>query len=174
MWSLGKLTQVKTPLDRKVMYYMKVTRELMQEQISFLWLGTVGCVCRDENGDFKGACYTRLSYTTTVVVAEAMVIRDGLEFAVNNHWQKVEIESDSKQVIQVLNGQQQALADVEVVMNDILYLGNIMEANFHFVKRTLNNVAHSIAHWGNGDSRGATWLHNPPHWLYMALLHDWT
>ncbi|GAA0149592.1 hypothetical protein LIER_08730 [Lithospermum erythrorhizon] len=39
-----------------------------------------------------------------VVIAEAMAIKDGLEFAVTSHWQKMEIESDSKQVIQVLNG----------------------------------------------------------------------
>ncbi|GAA0166000.1 hypothetical protein LIER_21261 [Lithospermum erythrorhizon] len=46
--------------------------------------GSAGVVCRDENGCFKGARNIHLPYSKGAVVAEAMAIREGLEFAIEN------------------------------------------------------------------------------------------
>ncbi|GAA0147477.1 hypothetical protein LIER_07165 [Lithospermum erythrorhizon] len=66
--------------------------------------GTVGCVCRSDCGEFVGAYFAQISWVTSPLVAEAIALRYGMEFAYLNNWRRIEVESDSKVLIQMLTG----------------------------------------------------------------------
>ncbi|GAA0184346.1 hypothetical protein LIER_31634 [Lithospermum erythrorhizon] len=52
----------------------------------------------------------------------------------------IEIESDSKQVVNAIRGGSGVPMDIEVVVADIIHLTK-------YVKHSINNVAHCLAHW---------------------------
>ncbi|GAA0182268.1 hypothetical protein LIER_30348 [Lithospermum erythrorhizon] len=59
--------------------------------------------------------------------------------------------------------------DVEVIVSDILFLTRHMDVKFRYVKRSINNASHMMAHWDHMDSMEAEWLSVPPNWLVSAL-----
>ncbi|GAA0147885.1 hypothetical protein LIER_07479 [Lithospermum erythrorhizon] len=81
--------------------------------------GTSGAVCRDSNGDFRGASFRRMEWVTSSLMAEAYALRDGLYFAWKINCRKVELESDSKTLIHIFNGEYRCPVEVEVVVADI-------------------------------------------------------
>ncbi|GAA0151723.1 hypothetical protein LIER_10378 [Lithospermum erythrorhizon] len=58
--------------------------------------GSLGIVCRDALGVFRGACFMQQLWVTSPLVAEAHAIREGLHFAWKCNYRRIEIESDSK------------------------------------------------------------------------------
>ncbi|GAA0140795.1 hypothetical protein LIER_35286 [Lithospermum erythrorhizon] len=108
--------------------------------------GTTGCIYRSDRREFVGALFAQLQFTTSALVAEAMAIHEGLKLAIEDHWLRLEVESDTKQLIQVLNRHQQTPVEIEVVAGDILHLANSLEAKFQYTSRASNNLAHKIAH----------------------------
>ncbi|GAA0152404.1 hypothetical protein LIER_37485 [Lithospermum erythrorhizon] len=76
-------------------------------------------------------------------------MRLGLEIAYEKGWKELEMESDSKQLIQMLTGRQQITLELEVLVGDILHLAKLLEVKFQFACRSYNNVAHIIVHWDN-------------------------
>ncbi|GAA0162170.1 hypothetical protein LIER_39361 [Lithospermum erythrorhizon] len=85
-----------------------------------------------------------------------------------NH-RHVELESDSKQLVHILRGEQKTPIEVEVIVGDILYLTSHIKVNIKFVRRAINKAAHVIAHWEHMGSIEAKWLFTPPFWLIPAL-----
>ncbi|GAA0158173.1 hypothetical protein LIER_15268 [Lithospermum erythrorhizon] len=130
--------------------------------------GAGGAVCRDSNGNFLGASCWKLEGAGSPLMAETLALRGGVEFAYYNQWRNIEIESDSKQLINMLTGRQR----VEVIMGDIQYLTVFMEVKFHHITRTSNNVAHTLAHWVHSGTRDSTWISYPPYLFLMPLSHD--
>ncbi|GAA0162097.1 hypothetical protein LIER_18269 [Lithospermum erythrorhizon] len=119
-----------------------------------------------EEGAFLGAKFIHFPNVSSSLMAEALAIRSALEYACLSQWRKVEIESDSKQLIQLLNGRQNIPTEVEIVIGDIFYLVDFLKVKFQFTSRVFNNVAHSIAHWDNGELKEAIWSFNPQSWLF--------
>ncbi|GAA0174449.1 hypothetical protein LIER_27838 [Lithospermum erythrorhizon] len=56
------------------------------------------------------------------------------------------VESDSKQLVNVVKGGSGVPINIEVVVVDIIHLTKYMEVKFRYVKRSINNVAHCVAH----------------------------
>ncbi|GAA0156000.1 hypothetical protein LIER_13598 [Lithospermum erythrorhizon] len=79
-------------------------------------------------------------------IAEAQALQDGLQFAWHLRVRNVELESDSEKLIHILRREQQVPSEVEVIIGDILHLTNYMEVKFQYVKRSINNAAHVVAH----------------------------
>ncbi|GAA0147221.1 hypothetical protein LIER_06974 [Lithospermum erythrorhizon] len=70
--------------------------------------------CRNTTGTFLGANFIHLPNVTSSLMVEALAIRGAMEFACLNQWRKVEIESNSKYLIQVINGRQHTPMEVEI------------------------------------------------------------
>ncbi|GAA0158990.1 hypothetical protein LIER_15880 [Lithospermum erythrorhizon] len=95
-----------------------------------------------------------------------------MEKAWKQGWRRVEIESDTKFIIHVVNGVYSVSSDIEVVVLDILHLLKYMKIKFQYTCRGSNNVAHTLARLDHGGTE-ATWPTSPPNWLCSALLHDY-
>ncbi|GAA0167337.1 hypothetical protein LIER_22293 [Lithospermum erythrorhizon] len=134
--------------------------------------GAIGCVCRNESGNFLGARWVKLPRVASAIAAEAMALRLGLEFTYMTGWKRLGVESDSRQVIQMLTKRQQVTSGLEALVGDILHIVTRLEVKFQFTCRSSNNVAHTIAHSDSMGEMEATWLSSPPFWLSSALSHD--
>ncbi|GAA0171718.1 hypothetical protein LIER_25688 [Lithospermum erythrorhizon] len=83
-----------------------------------------GAVCRDANGDYLGATCWKLVGADSPFMVETSELRGGLEFAYYNQWRNIDIESDSKELINILTRKQYVTTEVEVLMGDIQYLAS--------------------------------------------------
>ncbi|GAA0141304.1 hypothetical protein LIER_02478 [Lithospermum erythrorhizon] len=125
-------------------------------------IGTTGGICRDSEGVCRGVSYRRFKGVTSPLLTEPYALREGLHLlAWKLKCRKVDLESDSKTLVHILKGEHMCPDEIEVVVADIVHLTRYMEVTFHFVKRALNNVAHTIAHWEHHGIRGADWLLSP-------------
>ncbi|GAA0142297.1 hypothetical protein LIER_03229 [Lithospermum erythrorhizon] len=131
-----------------------------------------GVVCRGVRGDFKEAWFKKIQWVASPLVVEALAIREGLHFAWGSGYRSIEIESDSKKLINMLRGTIGITMEVEVLVTVITPLASYLEVKFQYVKRSIHNEAHCVTYW---DQRGALegeWVTTPPCWLNTALLHD--
>ncbi|GAA0150348.1 hypothetical protein LIER_37103 [Lithospermum erythrorhizon] len=131
--------------------------------------GATWVIIRDSRGSFMGARFKRLQWVSSSLIAEAQTLRDGLHFAWHLRVRNVELESDSKQLIHILRREQHIPSEVEVIIGDILHLTKYMEVKFQYVKRSINNAAHVVAHWDHRGVLEAEWLSTPPVWPLPAL-----
>ncbi|GAA0160466.1 transmembrane signal receptor [Lithospermum erythrorhizon] len=143
--------------------------------------GVVRIICRDEEGSFLGAQFrqyhhveTALVVVETALVVEAMKLQDGLTFAIQQGYGRIEVESDSRQLIRVISGQQKTPLLIDVVVADIHHLAKYLEVKFQYTNRRTNKAAYCVAYWNHCGAQEATWLSTPPNWLFMPILHDLT
>ncbi|GAA0163308.1 hypothetical protein LIER_19206 [Lithospermum erythrorhizon] len=87
----------------------------------------IRAIVRNENGEFVGAYFKTLPSVLQVIVAEAMAIREGLELATR-----------------------QGHLDVELV-EEIRTQERLLDIKFQYIRRGVNNVADTIAHWNCGS-----------------------
>ncbi|GAA0173436.1 hypothetical protein LIER_41521 [Lithospermum erythrorhizon] len=87
--------------------------------------GATGAIARDSKGRFIGASFRPFQWVSSPLVAEAQALRDGLHLAWRLNSCQVELESDSKQLIQMLNGRQRVPFEVDAILGDIHHLTNL-------------------------------------------------
>ncbi|GAA0166376.1 hypothetical protein LIER_21540 [Lithospermum erythrorhizon] len=66
--------------------------------------GALGVVARDDAGEFKGARCKQVDFVPSALVAEALAIREGMQFAWEKSCHQVEVESDAKVSVEIING----------------------------------------------------------------------
>ena len=80
-------------------------------------------------------------------MVEALAVREGVKLAIKENYQKVVIESDSKQVIDEITGKKDGCSwRIKPIIEGIRgYMKRIQEIKFNSVKRNANTAAHEIA-----------------------------
>ncbi|GAA0165292.1 hypothetical protein LIER_20735 [Lithospermum erythrorhizon] len=121
-------------------------------------------------GVANGAGCKQVEFVSSALVTEALARREGMHFAWEKSYARVELETDSKVLVDIINGARRCPTEVEVVIADILHLAGFLEVKFQYVKRTSNIVSHTVAHWNYQGVLEAEWLTTFPSWLYQALL----
>ncbi|KAL6130662.1 hypothetical protein ACLB2K_069041 [Fragaria x ananassa] len=88
--------------------------------------------------------------TTTVPVAEAIVLRNSLIYAKNQGLSKIEVEGDSKLVIDVVNGVSSPPWKLLKFVQDIKAFSSSFEfVKFKYVFREANFVTNALANLGH-------------------------
>lgn len=89
------------------------------------------------------SCYQDCRYDPAV--AEALALRWGLELALNVEIERVQVELDAQVVIRAMNSPS-CSSSLEHIIQDCKALAREFQAvDFHYVNRTANNVAHTLA-----------------------------
>ncbi|VVA31358.1 PREDICTED: PRUPE_2G216600 [Prunus dulcis] len=90
-------------------------------------------------------------------------------------WQRVVLESDSKLMIDMLKGGGCSDSRVEGIVHDIrILMRQLRTVVLSFVPRITNNVAHVIAAFASKTQGPSRWEGSPPLWLSNSLAMDVT
>ncbi|KAK1560929.1 hypothetical protein Q3G72_032435 [Acer saccharum] len=100
----------------------------------------IGVVGRNHSGLVMGSSLQSISACFSPQVAEAMAILRGIRFAT-----LICVESDAKVVVGMINGGVAPLADIGLVVQDILSFVRRFLISISFASRRVNLVAHSLA-----------------------------
>ncbi|GAA0176382.1 hypothetical protein LIER_29386 [Lithospermum erythrorhizon] len=111
------------------------------------WRASIGAVLRGSGGVFLGGLHKKMGTASSALVAEGLVVREDIQFAFERGFRKVEVESDSKYLIQILRGEVNLLMEIDVVITDVIHWSVCMDVKFMFTRRDNNNAAHKVPHW---------------------------
>ncbi|KAL5758152.1 hypothetical protein ACOSP7_020763 [Xanthoceras sorbifolium] len=132
-----------------------------------------GVVIRDSYGHILAALAEPYPVLVSVVVAEAMVIRRGLQFASALGFHPVGFESDASSAISSILNKDPPLSEVGLVISDILALvSSLSVSHISFTPRSYNGVAHQLVRFGLSIPNFLAWIEEDPPCTVDSILSD--
>lgn len=105
-----------------------------------------GVVARDHNSIFLEAKVTGFGGDVTAEMAEVLGFKEALSWAKTKHWRKVILETDCIRVIQAMRSLIVLQSTFSMIIEQCKKLvQEFAEAEFCFVKRSANRMAHCLA-----------------------------
>ncbi|CAN6580853.1 unnamed protein product [Malus baccata var. baccata] len=136
-------------------------------------LAGVGWVARDFAGLLQAAGGSGGRLCHSAAAAEMVAIRSALEFCVRCGLSSVAIESDAKNIIQMLRNETTPDFSLECIFGDIVTLARGLESiTYEFVSRESNRAAHSVARYVFQEGKDFVWDHIGPEFLFNILAQD--
>ncbi|XP_021739472.1 uncharacterized protein LOC110705848 [Chenopodium quinoa] len=133
----------------------------------------LGGVMRDSVGDVVAATCLQVAGSFDVDVVEAMAMRHALVIAMESGFLRVCLETDNIKLHYGLSKQKEDLTAFGLITKDILKLANSChECSFAFVKRTGNQVAHSLAKLSSKFVSLRVWLEEYPIEIHEVVMAD--
>ncbi|XP_052484349.1 uncharacterized protein LOC128039806 [Gossypium raimondii] len=118
-----------------------------------------GFIIRNERGKVIGSGVTHHGNILDAFLAEAIACFQRLLFAKETGFTKVEVEGDSRTVIEKINQEGFDRAYLDSVITDIKSIGRTFHRiRFKHARREANRVAHFIAREGNSKSENTFWM----------------
>ncbi|GAA0185285.1 hypothetical protein LIER_32573 [Lithospermum erythrorhizon] len=106
--------------------------------------GALGIVARDETGVANGARCKQVEFVSIVLVAEALAIREGQHFAWEKSCTRVELETASNVLVDIINGARRtyssSLESSRSVGGGVAYHISKLALSSPFKRLTLNLV----------------------------------
>ncbi|KAL5808335.1 hypothetical protein ACOSQ3_029026 [Xanthoceras sorbifolium] len=133
----------------------------------------LGIIIRDHSGSVLAANAYRLAAGFSVMVAEALVVLKGLQFALDSGLLLAILETGSLAVITAINNPSAYLSKVGLVIVDIVdLLSSYPGSKVQFVPRSANSVAHTLARFTLSLDRDYFWLEDYPDCIDEVLVAD--
>lgn len=105
-----------------------------------------GAVARDHNGMFLEAKVSGFAGSVNAEMAEALGFKEALSWIKMKQWQRVVLETDCINVIQAVRSPTVLASTIGLIIEDCKKLvHDIANAEYYFVKRSANRVAHWLA-----------------------------
>ncbi|XP_071924136.1 uncharacterized protein [Coffea arabica] len=132
-----------------------------------------GVVARKEDGAVAGAWAGGARREGNPAVEEALAIREAVIKAKQRGWNKVEIQSDCKLMVDKLKDKNADDPITGTILADILLLSrSFEECYFSFVRREGNCVSHKLARFAISLKDEICWLDSFPTWLTCLAKTD--
>lgn len=132
-----------------------------------------GVVARQGVGEILRVWAGSVERSSETMIEEASAIRMGLLKAKMMGWQRIEIQSDCKGVINKLKEGSCGDPKIGSVLEDILQLKrNFSECSFSFVRREGNSVSHHVAKFAIHLPSDIDWKGSFPAWLVHLAKKD--
>ncbi|XP_061989802.1 uncharacterized protein LOC133708333 [Rosa rugosa] len=108
----------------------------------------VGIVCRDSEGNFVAALGERLVGRLSPCAAELFSVLRDLEWAMDQGWNGLVIETDCLEAVRMVNGSDECLASEGVLVERIREILDALDIpNIHHVPRVANMAAYTGQEW---------------------------
>ena len=134
-----------------------------------------GAIIRDNMGGFVAASVLYIPHMSSASMAEAIVMKHGLELANFIGCNAIEAESDSLEVVQNCSGEEQIWNDATAVYAECFTLAaSIGKVEFKHCKRDCNKAAHEIARNDFLSKLSCNWVDEPPSFILQTLIDDVT
>ena len=132
-----------------------------------------GVVARKEDGEVVGAWAGSESRNGIPAVEEAFAIREAVIKARLCGWNKVEIQSDCKLLVDKLRERNVDDPITGTILSDVLFLSHDFDVcQFSFVKREGNRVSHKLAKFATSLQDEISWKNSFPIWLTVLAKND--
>jgi ribonuclease HI len=136
--------------------------------------GSTGAIIRDDTGRFIAASCCRLPFVSDAPTVEARALRDGLILATQVGCNRIEVNSDCMEVIEIMNDGGNFLGAAAAIYEDcILLCRSFTHVLFHHTPREANMAAHNLARYTTGDM-STVWHEDPPDFLVAVMANDVT
>ena len=113
--------------------------------------GSTGAVIKDENGYFLAGCCRGLPFVSDPATAEAYALRDGLILAGQIGCNRIEVNSDCVEVIDVMKNGGNSLGPAAAMYEECTLLcRSFTKVIFSHCPREANMAAHVIASHSDG------------------------
>ena len=110
---------------------------------------------------------------TDPLVTETLAIRDGVIFAKLRGFPKLVMETDSLEIVNLWNTEQNNRSVVAPILLEIRELASVfMSFCIQHVSRAANQIAHLCAKSACTLSETSSWMNSPPDFLVASLLAD--
>ena len=114
-----------------------------------------------------------IPHVSTVMMAEAIAMKEGLALANRLGYNVVEAESDSTDVIEACKGGEIWWNEAAAIFADCVdYATSIGTVFFKHCPRETTEVAHTIARHSFNHKISCNWVDEPPGFMLDALLND--
>ncbi|MFQ6653610.1 hypothetical protein Gotur_024923, partial [Gossypium turneri] len=122
-----------------------------------------GFIIRNEKGEVMGSGISLHSNVLDAGLAEALACYQGLIFAKEMGFTKLEVEGDARVVIEKINQEEIGRADLDSIIADIKALERFFhQTSVKHVRREANRVAHLFAREGYSRSENTFWMEDIP------------
>lgn len=137
--------------------------------------GTAGAIIRDDRGDFINAGNWKIDFCHDVLSAEAIALRYGLSLAQTIGCNKVIINSDNLEVVNMMNNGGRSLGPAAAIFDDCFRMAcEFSFASFvHYCPREANMAAHELANLAKRPLCNS-FFDEPPSELILLLIGDVT
>ncbi|XP_027150299.1 uncharacterized protein LOC113750534 [Coffea eugenioides] len=106
-------------------------------------------------------------------IEEAMAIRSALEMTKNAGWTTIEVQSDCKCVVSLINSSNRQDCKLQTILDDIEDLKKNFDCCvFLFIPRTANTCSHALAQFAVKSVRIIEWEGSFPSWLSKLARKD--
>jgi ribonuclease HI len=108
--------------------------------------GASGLVVRDHVGILKRGQAIMYENVSTVLIMEALAIRDGVKLAADSGLSRIEVETDANEVVKLWRGRNEGRSEIAPILREIDELSNNFEYfQLNFIGREANEAAHICA-----------------------------
>jgi ribonuclease HI len=136
--------------------------------------GSTGAIIRDEKGSFIAASCCGLPFISDAATAEATALRDGLILAGQVGCNRIEVNSDCMDVIDVMNQGGNSFGPAAAIYEDCTLLcRSFTHVLFNHTPREANMAAHVLARHSEGFG-SVVWHEDPPDFIVSVLANDVT
>jgi hypothetical protein len=136
------------------------------------WEGALGVAIRDYQGKFMAANMKYLPHVSLVAMAEASVMKEGLDLDIRMGCTNIVAESDSLEIIEACRGYQvwhnESSAIFAECIDKLAKIGSVL---FSHCLRDANRVAHTLAKECFSCKDNRSWVDDPPSFLLENLLN---
>ena len=130
------------------------------------WKGATGAVLRDDQGRFVRGVAKWYDHCLYALMMEATACRDGLVMALQLGVQKIWLETDCQQVVQLWQAGTNQRSTIVTILQEIRELSFLfLDFKFSFVSRNCNKIAHVLVKRVTGDTRVGWWSYAPAYVL---------
>jgi ribonuclease HI len=136
-------------------------------------MGATAAVLRDEKGVFIAAQCRFYHHAADAMTMEALAMRDGLILANSMGFNRVEAESDSQNVVNYCQGQDQWWDSAAAIFAECIDVAtSIGKVIFTHCFREVNYVAHELAKFSYCNKCDYSWTIEPSVFIVGQLVND--
>ena len=129
----------------------------------------IGIVVRDNSRKLTATKAIPLTFSGDRILTEALAIRIGLLFAMEQQWASLEIQSECKALIVRLNEEAEDESQLAVIIRDIKQLkASFWKCNFYLVSQHKDRVSFNLAQFATKLIHDVKWERSFPLWLKRA------
>ena len=133
--------------------------------------GGTGAIIRDHFGSFISAGRWNLQYVEDAATAEACALRDGLLLAGKIGCNKLMVESDCSDVVEVMQNGGNSLGAAAAIYEECTFLRrNFARVSFSHCPREVNMAAHELAKFY--EVYHGVWDGDPPFCVRAIIAND--